>query len=44
VDSPTQISRRTVLRQAGVLAGAVAAQQAAGNLASRAARLSFFTE
>jgi hypothetical protein len=33
VDSPTQIARRTVLRQAGVLAGAVAALQAAGNLA-----------
>lgn len=33
MDSPTQISRRTVLRQAGVLAGAVAALQAAGRLA-----------
>jgi len=33
VDSPTPITRRTVLRQAGVLAGAVAALQAAGNLA-----------
>jgi hypothetical protein len=33
VDSPTPFTRRTVLRQAGVLAGAVAALQAAGNLA-----------
>jgi hypothetical protein len=27
VDSPTQLTHRTVLRQAGVPAGAVAAQQ-----------------
>src|SRR5215470_15221018 len=33
VDSPARVTRRTVLRQAGVLAGAVAALQAAGNLA-----------
>ena len=33
MDPPTPITRGTVLRQAGVLTGAVAAPQAAGNQA-----------